>query len=116
MALRDVFVSRRGGKQGTDTQCRALPAALVGTMSNIKYLTEKVPFLGWINDLPKVVLGLISGLLPAVALAMLMAIVPMIMRGKSFLPPSQSPPYFPKRTPPTRHTLTTPQPALVKPA
>ncbi|PVH71300.1 DUF221-domain-containing protein [Cadophora sp. DSE1049] len=58
----------------------ALPAAIVGMISNIKDITEKLTFLGWINDLPKVVLGLISGLLPAVALAMLMAIVPMIMR------------------------------------
>ncbi|KAK0104996.1 hypothetical protein ONS95_004635 [Cadophora gregata] len=58
----------------------AIPAAIVGMVSNIKDITEKLTFLAWINDLPKVVLGLIQGLLPAVALSMLMAIVPMIMR------------------------------------
>ncbi|KAG9233741.1 hypothetical protein BJ875DRAFT_484855 [Amylocarpus encephaloides] len=58
----------------------SLPAALVGIISNVKFLTGKVAFLKWIDKLPTVVLGLISGLLPAVALAMLMAIVPMILR------------------------------------
>ncbi|KAH9209246.1 hypothetical protein DL95DRAFT_526977 [Leptodontidium sp. 2 PMI_412] len=58
----------------------ALPAAIVGSISNITYLTSTLKFLAWINDLPTVILGLITGLLPAVALAMLMAIVPMIMR------------------------------------
>ncbi|CZT13766.1 hypothetical protein WAI453_011646 [Rhynchosporium graminicola] len=58
----------------------ALPAAAVGVISNITYLTKTIPFLGFINSLPSVILGLITGLLPAVALATLMAIVPMIMR------------------------------------
>jgi calcium permeable stress-gated cation channel len=58
----------------------AAPAAFIGFISNVKFLTQEVPFLGWLNLLPSVILGLISGLLPAVALAMLMAIVPMIMR------------------------------------
>ncbi|KAL2062029.1 hypothetical protein VTL71DRAFT_6295 [Oculimacula yallundae] len=58
----------------------AIPAIAVGAISNITYLTKTLKFLGWINDLPSIILGLISGLLPAVALAMLMAIVPMIMR------------------------------------
>jgi hypothetical protein len=49
-------------------------------ISNIEYLARSVPFLHWILLLPKVILGLITGLLPAVALSMLMAAVPMIMR------------------------------------
>lgn len=53
----------------------ALPSAAVALISQVKFLTEKVPFLAFINKLPSVILGLISGLLPAVALAMLMAIV-----------------------------------------
>lgn len=60
----------------------AMPAAIVGIISNIKFLIEKVFFLTWMAKLPSVVLGLISGLLPPVALAMLMAIVPMILRGR----------------------------------
>lgn len=62
----------------------SLPAAIIGMISSIKFLTTTTPFssfLGWINDLPSVVLGLISGLLPAVALAALMATVPFVLRG-----------------------------------
>ena len=61
----------------------SLPAAIVGIISNVKFLTTKVPFLRWIDDLPSAVVGLISGLLPAVALSLLMSIVPFVMRGKS---------------------------------
>ncbi|TVY82290.1 Uncharacterized protein LSUE1_G001916 [Lachnellula suecica] len=57
----------------------SLPAALIGIISSIKFLTS-VSFLKWIKDLPSIILGLISGLLPAVALAMLMAAVPGILR------------------------------------
>jgi hypothetical protein len=58
----------------------SLPAVLVGMISNIDYLSKEVPFLHWIPLLPKVILGLISGLLPAVALSLLMSAVPFIMR------------------------------------
>ena len=59
----------------------SIPAAIVGIISNVKMLTSEVPFLRWIDDLPSVVVGLISGLLPAVALSLLMSIVPFVMRG-----------------------------------
>lgn len=59
----------------------SIPAALVGMISSIKFLTTKLTFLSWINKLPSIVLGLISGLLPAVALAMLMSAVPIMLRG-----------------------------------
>lgn len=62
----------------------SLPAAFIGTISQIKFLTHTIPFLGWINKLPSLVLGLISGLLPAVALSLLMSLVPIIMRGMSY--------------------------------
>jgi len=58
----------------------SLPSILVGMISNIDYLAKEVPFLHWILLLPKVILGLISGLLPAVALSLLMAAVPFILR------------------------------------
>lgn len=61
----------------------SIPSAIIGTISNIKFLTSKVPFLGWIDHLPSAILGLVSGLLPAVALSLLMAVVPMILRGMS---------------------------------
>jgi hypothetical protein len=58
----------------------SIPCALVGIISNIKFLAKSVPFLGWINQLPSSILGIISGLLPALALAYLMSLVPAIMR------------------------------------
>lgn len=54
----------------------AIPVAFVGALSNINYLTNKVPFLGFINDIPKPILGVVTGLLPVVLLAVLMALVP----------------------------------------
>ena len=53
----------------------SIPVAVVGTISNINFLTEKVPFLRFINHLPNVLMGLITGILPTVALAVLMSLV-----------------------------------------
>ncbi|EXJ72393.1 uncharacterized protein A1O5_04897 [Cladophialophora psammophila CBS 110553] len=58
----------------------AIPSALVGTISNIDYLSEKVSFLGWVGDLPSAVKGILSGVVPALALSLLMSIVPGILR------------------------------------
>ena len=64
----------------------SIPAALIGIVSNISFLTSKVPFLHWINLLPKTILSLLEGLVPAVALSLLMAAVPCIMRGMPLNP------------------------------
>ncbi|GKT51158.1 uncharacterized protein ColSpa_11339 [Colletotrichum spaethianum] len=61
----------------------SIPSAIVGTVSNIKFLANLFPFLAWIAELPGPVTGIISGLLPALALSFLMAIVPWLLRGKS---------------------------------
>ncbi|TGO11910.1 hypothetical protein BTUL_0098g00110 [Botrytis tulipae] len=58
----------------------SIPCALIGIISNINFLTTKIPFLGWINKLPSSILGLLTGLLPALALTFLMALVPVILR------------------------------------
>lgn len=58
----------------------AIPVAVVGAISNINYLTAKVPFLSFINDIPTVILGVVTGLLPSVALSILMALVPIVCR------------------------------------
>ncbi|KAJ9156119.1 DUF221 domain-containing protein [Pleurostoma richardsiae] len=58
----------------------SIPSALVGMISNLKYLSEKIPFLGWIEELPSIITGVIQGLLPALALSLLMAIVPVLVR------------------------------------
>ncbi|OHF00952.1 hypothetical protein CORC01_03780 [Colletotrichum orchidophilum] len=59
----------------------SIPSAIVGAISNIKFLSETFPFLAWISKLPDPVTGIISGLLPALALSFLMAIVPWMLRG-----------------------------------
>ncbi|KAK2793604.1 hypothetical protein FQN50_010000 [Emmonsiellopsis sp. PD_5] len=58
----------------------AIPVAVVGAISNINFLIEKVPFLEFINKCPPVILGLITSLLPVVLLAVLMALLPIILR------------------------------------
>lgn len=58
----------------------SVPAAFVGVVSNIKSLTRSVPFLSWINLLPKLIVGFIEGFLPALALSLLMAAVPFMLR------------------------------------
>ena len=58
----------------------AIPVAFVGILTNINYLTNKVPFLSFINSIPSVILGVVTGLLPVILLAVLMALVPIICR------------------------------------
>ncbi|RDW77984.1 hypothetical protein BP5796_05836 [Coleophoma crateriformis] len=58
----------------------SIPAALIGIISNIDFISTKVFFLHWVTSLPSPVLGVIKGLLPAVGIALLMAAVPGIMR------------------------------------
>ena len=58
----------------------AIPVAVVGAISNINFLISKVHFLKFINNLPSFLLGLITGLLPVIALAVLMSLVPPIIR------------------------------------
>ncbi|KAM3072616.1 phosphate metabolism protein 7 [Clarireedia jacksonii] len=43
----------------------ANPVAVVGAISNINYLTSNVPFLSFINDIPGIILGVVTGLLLA---------------------------------------------------
>ena len=58
----------------------SIPVTIVGTLSNINYLTDKVKFLRFINDLPPWILGLITGLLPPYLLSTLVSYVPKFMR------------------------------------
>lgn len=60
-----------------------IPVSFVGILSNIKYLADHVRFLAWLNDLPKPMLGLLTGLLPSVLLSALMSVVPILCRCKS---------------------------------
>ncbi|KKK17081.1 hypothetical protein P175DRAFT_0532590 [Aspergillus ochraceoroseus IBT 24754] len=58
----------------------SIPSALVGTISNITYLTSIAPFLKFIDKLPSVIKGVLAGLLPSAALVLLMSLVPIICR------------------------------------
>ncbi len=59
-----------------------IPVSLIGALTNINYLTDRVPFLGFIDAVPAVIMGVITGLLPAILLALLMALVPVFCRSK----------------------------------
>lgn len=54
--------------------------AFVGVLTNINYLTNRVPFLSFINDIPGPILGVVTGLLPTIILVVLLILVPIIMR------------------------------------
>ncbi|KAF8456791.1 hypothetical protein BDZ91DRAFT_525406 [Kalaharituber pfeilii] len=58
----------------------AFPVAFVGLVSQVSYLSTTVPFLHFVRDLPDWFLGLISGVLPPLGLAILMALLPIILR------------------------------------
>ncbi|KAK5991361.1 hypothetical protein PT974_09642 [Cladobotryum mycophilum] len=57
----------------------AVPVGIVGIVAQVNTL-KNIPGLTWISDIPKPILGVISGLLPSVALSILMSLVPVIMR------------------------------------
>lgn len=57
----------------------AVPVAVVGLISNVNYL-EKLSFLTWLTKIPTIIMGVVTGLLPSVALSVLMSLVPVIMR------------------------------------
>jgi hypothetical protein len=57
-----------------------IPVAFVGSISNIKSLTEKLPWLDFLNHIPNFIYGVISGFLPTILLALLMLLPPIIFR------------------------------------
>ena len=58
----------------------AIPVALVSLFSNVDYMSEKIGFLGWIKQIPSVPLGIIKGVLPTTALAILNSLLPPWLR------------------------------------
>jgi len=59
----------------------AIPVAGVGLISNVNYL-ETYSWLHWLTKIPNIIMGVVTGLLPVVALSILMSLVPVIMRCK----------------------------------
>ncbi|EWG46290.1 hypothetical protein FVEG_06831 [Fusarium verticillioides 7600] len=57
----------------------AVPVAIVGVIAQVNTI-KTLPGLTWIQDIPSVILGVVSGLLPSVALSILMSLVPVFMR------------------------------------
>jgi branched-subunit amino acid transport protein AzlD len=60
--------------------CRSIPVSFVGLISNIDALIKLAPFLSFINSIPTSILGVVTSLLPAVLLAVLMALLPIWLR------------------------------------
>ncbi|KAK0531912.1 phosphate metabolism protein 7 [Tilletia horrida] len=58
-----------------------IPVGFVGVISNIKGLSEKVPFLSFLNlDALKVPVGIFQGILPTVMIAVLNMLLPIFLR------------------------------------
>ena len=58
----------------------AIPVAFIGTVSNLANLCQTASWLAWICTLPDTVVGIIQGVLPPVALAVLMMLLPIVLR------------------------------------
>lgn len=58
----------------------SIPIGLIGTLSNVGYLAEQVSWLAWIKDLPPVVFGLLTGLLPPFLISEFTSYVPKLFR------------------------------------
>ncbi|KAF5965303.1 RSN1 [Fusarium coicis] len=57
----------------------ALPVTIVGIIAQVNTI-KSLPGLTWIQNIPQVILGAVSGLLPSIALSLLMSSVPVFIR------------------------------------
>jgi hypothetical protein len=57
-----------------------VPIAFTGVLSQLSYLVELVPWLSWVSDLPVWSVALLQGVLPQIALSILLLIFPDILR------------------------------------
>ncbi|KAK3115933.1 hypothetical protein LTR53_004211, partial [Teratosphaeriaceae sp. CCFEE 6253] len=58
----------------------SIPIGLISTLSNVEKLAETVSWLSWVNDLPPVILGLLTGLLPPYLVSYFVSYVPKLFR------------------------------------
>jgi len=58
----------------------SIPVGLIGTISNVKYLADRVSWLSWLNDLPPTVIGLLTGLVPPYLTSWFVSYVPKLFR------------------------------------
>ena len=60
----------------------SIPVAVVGAISNINKLDHTVGFLHFLQKVPSVIMGVVTGLLPVILLSVLMSLLPIILRSK----------------------------------
>lgn len=58
----------------------AIPVGIIGTFSNAQKLAEDVKWLAWINNLPPVLLGLLTGFVPPYLVSWFTSYVPKLFR------------------------------------
>lgn len=58
----------------------SIPVGIVGTISNISYLTDRIKWLRFIDDLPDPILGVLTGFLPPLILSTFVSYVPYFFR------------------------------------
>ncbi|EJD51160.1 DUF221-domain-containing protein [Auricularia subglabra TFB-10046 SS5] len=58
----------------------AFPVTFVGILTNVVGLCKTYSWLAWLCKLPNVVVGILSGVLPPVGLAILMMLLPIVLR------------------------------------
>lgn len=58
----------------------SIPTALIGSISNVDGMIEKIHFLSFLKKLPKVILDFIQSFLPPIVLTLWMAAVPWMLR------------------------------------
>jgi hypothetical protein len=57
-----------------------VPVSFTGALSQVNTLTEKLPWLGFINGLPPWFISFVQGVLPPLFLAILFAVLPILLR------------------------------------
>jgi len=62
----------------------SIPSGFIGIISNISYLAENVEWLAWLKNLPDPIIGLLSGLVPALLTSLLSKYAAKIIRCKLF--------------------------------
>ncbi|VUC36580.1 unnamed protein product [Clonostachys rosea] len=58
----------------------SFPTAVIGVVSNVELLSENLPFLYWIRQMPPRLLQFLQGFVPALALTLWIAVVPALLR------------------------------------
>ena len=58
----------------------AVPVTFTGLLSNLDYLRDQYSWLGWLHKIPKTVIAIIQGILPQALLALLLFLLPLILR------------------------------------